>query len=132
MDSQDNLTRTLCAKGCAFFGSPENKNLCSKCYKDYPKEEVIAKTANKLSELVITPSTASTTASTSTVLRNRCECCNKKVGLMGFKCRCGKTFCGVHRYAKEHSCTFDFKTCDRQNLAKQNPLVAGDKLHTRI
>jgi hypothetical protein len=54
MDSQDNLTRTLCAKGCGFFGSPENKNLCSKCYKDYPKEEVIAKTANKLSELVIT------------------------------------------------------------------------------
>jgi len=29
-------------------------------------------------------------------------------------------------------CTFDFKTYDRQNLAKQNPLVAGDKLHTRI
>jgi hypothetical protein len=66
------------------------------------------------------------------VMKNRCECCNKKVGLMGFKCRCGKTFCGVHRYVKEHSCTFDFKTYDRQNLAKQNPLVAGDKLHTRI
>jgi predicted nucleic acid binding AN1-type Zn finger protein len=66
------------------------------------------------------------------VLKNRCECCGKKVGLMGFKCRCGKTFCGVHRYAKEHSCTFDFKTFDRQILAKQNPLVAGDKLDARI
>ncbi|PNT01898.2 hypothetical protein POPTR_015G131500v4 [Populus trichocarpa] len=126
MDSQDNLTRTLCAKGCGFFGSPENKNLCSKCYKDYLKEENQAVVSDE------TASTASTTASTSTVLKNRCECCNKKVGLMGFKCRCGKTFCGVHRYAKVHSCTFDFKTYDRQNLAKQNPLVAGDKLHTRI
>ncbi|KAF9668267.1 hypothetical protein SADUNF_Sadunf15G0111200 [Salix dunnii] len=147
MDSQDKSTRVLCAKGCGFFGSPENKNLCSKCYKDYLKEEVIAMTAGKLSELVITPSpddknpavvsdeTDSTTAaaaSTSTVLRNRCECCNKKVGLTGFKCRCGKTFCGVHRYAKEHSCTFDFKTFDRNNLAKQNPLVDGDKLDARI
>jgi predicted nucleic acid binding AN1-type Zn finger protein len=147
MDSQDKLTPALCAKGCGFFGSPENKNLCSKCYKDYLKEEVITKTADKLSELVITPSsddknpavvsnetvsTTTTTASSTTVLKNRCECCGKKVGLMGFKCRCGKTFCGVHRYAKEHSCTFDFKTFDRQILAKQNPLVAGDKLDARI
>jgi hypothetical protein len=85
MDSQDKLTPALCAKGCGFFGSPENKNLCSKCYKDYLKEEVIAKTADKLSELVITPSsddknpavvsnetasTTTTTASSTTVLKN--------------------------------------------------------------
>ncbi|KAL9338390.1 hypothetical protein Peur_070159 [Populus x canadensis] len=136
MDSQDKLTPALCAKGCGFFGSPENKNLCSKCYKDYLKEEVIAKTADKLSELVITPSSddknpavvSNETASTTTTTASS----TTKVGLTGFKCRCGKTFCGVHRYAKEHSCTFDFKTFDRQILAKQIPLVAGDKLDARI
>ncbi|KAJ6882924.1 hypothetical protein NC651_029256 [Populus alba x Populus x berolinensis] len=86
------------------------------------------------SPAVVTDETISTTtavASTSKV-KNRCECCNKKVGLLGFKCRCEKIFCGVHRHAKEHSCSFDFKTLDRHVLAKQNPLVVSDKLHTRI
>ncbi|GMH22748.1 hypothetical protein Nepgr_024591 [Nepenthes gracilis] len=27
---------------------------------------------------------------------NRCGSCNKKVGVMGFKCKCGCTFCGAH------------------------------------
>ncbi|CAK7337108.1 unnamed protein product [Dovyalis caffra] len=126
MASTDSSTPPLCAKGCGFFGCPENKNLCSKCYKDYLKEEV------KLSELVITPSaddknpavvsdekspttnaTATATASSST-RKTRCENCNKKVGLTGFNCRCGKIFCGMHRHAEEHSCTFDFKTHGRQ------------------
>ncbi|GJM96876.1 hypothetical protein PR202_ga13749 [Eleusine coracana subsp. coracana] len=30
---------------------------------------------------------------------NRCLTCRKKVGLTGFQCRCGGTFCGSHRYA---------------------------------
>jgi len=151
MDSQSNLTPPLCAKGCGFFGSPEKKNLCSECYRDHVKEEesVAAETAKKLSQLVIdtqsaandkspavltdeTTSSSAAAASSSTVKINRCECCNKKVGLLGFKCRCEKTFCGVHRHATEHSCTFDFKTLDRRILAEQNPLVVSDKLHTRI
>lgn len=154
MDSQSNLTPPLCAKDCGFFGSPEKKNLCSECYRDYVEEEesVAAETAKKLSQLVInTPSAANdkspavltdettsssaaaaAAASSSTVKINRCECCNKKVGLLGFKCRCEKTFCGVHRHDTEHSCTFDFKTLGRHILAEQNPLVVSDKLHTRI
>lgn len=32
---------------------------------------------------------------------NRCRSCNKKVGLMGFKCRCERTFYGIHQVPRE-------------------------------
>ncbi|KAL2902247.1 Zinc finger A20 and AN1 domain-containing stress-associated protein 7 [Bienertia sinuspersici] len=60
--------------------------------------------------------------------KNRCGCCNKKVGVVGFKCRCGFTFCGSHRYPEEHNCEFDHKFAGREALAKANPLVVADKL----
>ncbi|ESQ55067.1 hypothetical protein EUTSA_v10027105mg [Eutrema salsugineum] len=59
---------------------------------------------------------------------NRCLCCNKKVGIMGFKCKCGSTFCGEHRYPESHDCSFDFKEVGRGEIAKANPVVKADKL----
>lgn len=60
--------------------------------------------------------------------RSRCYGCNKKVGLLGFECRCGYVFCSSHRHAQEHACTFDYAAFDRERLAKANPLVAASKL----
>lgn len=59
---------------------------------------------------------------------NRCFSCSKRVGLTGFKCRCGYVFCATHRYAEKHACPFDYKAAGRQSLAKANPLVAASKL----
>lgn len=59
---------------------------------------------------------------------SRCQQCRKKVGLTGFKCRCGLVFCGQHRYAEAHCCTFDYKTSERQKLAENNPLVQASKV----
>lgn len=59
---------------------------------------------------------------------NRCSTCRKKVGLTGFRCRCGVTFCGIHRYPEKHGCTFDFKSMGREAIAKANPLVIAEKL----
>jgi len=50
------------------------------------------------------------------------------VGLTGFTCKCGSLFCGTHRHAEAHDCTFDFKTVAREKLAADNPLVQADKL----
>jgi len=60
--------------------------------------------------------------------RNRCYSCKKKVGLTGFECRCGGLYCGLHRYSDKHNCTFDYKTDGREQLAKANPVVVGEKI----
>ncbi|OAY56621.1 zinc finger A20 and AN1 domain-containing stress-associated protein 1 [Manihot esculenta] len=59
---------------------------------------------------------------------NRCFSCNKKVGLTAFKCKCGSTFCGSHRYPENHDCSFDFKGAGRNAIAKANPVVKADKV----
>ncbi|KAK8940067.1 Zinc finger A20 and AN1 domain-containing stress-associated protein 6 [Platanthera guangdongensis] len=59
---------------------------------------------------------------------NRCCFCNKRVGLMGFKCRCGDVFCSVHLYWDKHNCVFDYTGVGREAIAKANPIVKAAKL----
>ncbi|CAJ0562948.1 unnamed protein product, partial [Mesorhabditis spiculigera] len=66
--------------------------------------------------------------STSTKKANRCHSCNKRVGLTGFPCRCGGLYCSEHRYDLAHNCTFDYKTMEREELRKNNPVVVSDKI----
>ncbi|KAM1040620.1 hypothetical protein ACFX15_029375 [Malus domestica] len=60
---------------------------------------------------------------------NRCTTCRRRVGLTGFKCRCGMTFCGTHRYPEQHACGFDFRGMGKEQIAKANPVVKAEKLH---
>jgi len=57
-----------------------------------------------------------------------CNYCHRKVGLVGFPCRCNNVFCSQHRLPEQHNCSFDFKSSGRNLLAKQNPLVSGEKI----
>ncbi|CAB4313642.1 unnamed protein product [Prunus armeniaca] len=59
---------------------------------------------------------------------NKCMTCRRRVGLTGFKCRCGMTFCGTHRYPEQHACGFDFRSMGKEQIAKANPVVKGEKL----
>ncbi|XP_030522476.2 zinc finger A20 and AN1 domain-containing stress-associated protein 3-like [Rhodamnia argentea] len=59
---------------------------------------------------------------------SRCAACRRRVGLTGFKCRCGVTFCGSHRYPEQHGCGFDFKAMGREQISKANPVVVAEKL----
>lgn len=59
---------------------------------------------------------------------NRCGSCRKRVGLTGFKCRCGHMYCALHRYSDKHSCTFDYKAAGQEAIAKANPLVVAEKV----
>ncbi|KAF8654556.1 hypothetical protein HU200_061751 [Digitaria exilis] len=69
---------------------------------------------------------SSKAARTSSV--NRCHSCRKRVGLTGFRCRCGELFCGAHRYSDRHDCCYDYKGVARDAIARENPVVRAAKI----
>ncbi|XP_062217392.1 zinc finger A20 and AN1 domain-containing stress-associated protein 5-like [Phragmites australis] len=145
----------LCANNCGFFGSPATLDLCSKCYRDSQQHQhptaIAAAPAPPASASSASPPSSSTAATEAGICgiaasassepspsaaaakaSGRCARCRKRVGLTGFACRCGATFCGVHRYPELHACVFDFRAAGRDAIARANPVVKGDKLKDKI
>lgn len=59
---------------------------------------------------------------------SRCFACNKKIGLLGFKCKCEMFFCAEHRYSDKHECGFDYKAQGKELLTRANPVIAPKKV----
>jgi AN1-type zinc finger and ubiquitin domain-containing protein 1 len=62
---------------------------------------------------------------------NLCSYCNKKkVSLIPFTCKCNPEYklCNKCRMPESHSCKYDFKTEQRKQLEKDNPVVIGMKI----
>ncbi|KAJ3684796.1 hypothetical protein LUZ61_013960 [Rhynchospora tenuis] len=151
--NEDNIAPILCRNNCGFFGSQMTNNLCSKCYKEYcfrnfnssidlrdeqneEKEEEKEKSigemdAAQVTGLVVEPVDPSKGTPVQLPVKkpaNRCAVCIKKVGLMGFKCRCENVFCSVHRYSDQHDCNFNYREAGQDAIAKANPIVKADKI----
>ena len=75
--------------------------------------------------------------------KKRCACCNKKVGVLGFACRClnennePNIFCASCRMSRTkssdtfgHDCNFDYKQMGRELLMKNNPQIQTVKVET--
>ncbi|XP_028258488.1 AN1-type zinc finger protein 6 isoform X1 [Parambassis ranga] len=60
--------------------------------------------------------------------KNRCFTCRKKVGLIGFDCRCGNMFCSMHRYSDVHNCTFNYQAEAAEKIRKENPVIVAEKI----
>ncbi|CAI8607546.1 unnamed protein product [Vicia faba] len=69
-----------------------------------------------------------TTSSEAKRAVNRCSGCRKRVGLTGFRCRCGDLFCSEHRYSDRHDCSYDYKAAGRESIARENPVVRAAKI----
>lgn len=122
------------------LGTPSNQDAWKKCYLDQQhlnsttpaKQTLIAATTaapvSASSSPSSPPSAVSQAEAAATTAANRCAGCRKRVGLTGFGCRCGLTYCGVHRYPEKHGCVFDYKKMGREQIERQNPVVVAEKL----
>jgi len=96
----------------------DGKDLECNSIKDDLKEEEDAKIESETAECATTAETADDEPKTKKMATIRCETCKKKVGLTGFHCRCGGTYCGTHRYSDKHDCTFDYKSLGREQVIR--------------
>jgi len=82
------------------------------------------KTSTSSNESII-----STIADLSKKNRMKCAECNCKLNITNnVECNCGKILCYTHRYHNTHNCNYDFKTKERENLAKLNQKICFEKV----
>ncbi|KVH97062.1 zinc finger A20 and AN1 domain-containing stress-associated protein 5-like [Cynara cardunculus var. scolymus] len=145
-------TLTLCVNNCGVVGNPATNNMCQKCFnatttassttsqrarsrssssrpaspRDVSVDLVLDRTIVALDE-----ESKEKERTDAVVIKkevNRCSGCRKRVGLTGFRCRCGDLFCAEHRYSDRHDCSYDYKTAGREAIARDNPVVKAAKI----
>lgn len=128
-------TLTLCINNCGLIGSPSTNNLCQNCFstttttrnKPRSPSPSLPSRRDVAPDLTVEVNLDHVPVVVKKVV-NRCSGCRKRVGLTGFRCRCGELFCEKHRYSDRHECSYDYKTVGREAIARDNPVVKAAKL----
>ncbi|XP_071720522.1 zinc finger A20 and AN1 domain-containing stress-associated protein 5-like [Rutidosis leptorrhynchoides] len=138
---------TLCINNCGVVGNPSTNNMCQKCFNATTTSSSMTSSQHTrrsgslrsptrstpdvtvdliVDRTVVTVDEELTTAKSKVV--SRCSGCRKRVGLTGFRCRCGDLFCAEHRYSDRHDCSYDYKSAGREVIARENPVVKAAKI----
>ncbi|PHT30147.1 Zinc finger A20 and AN1 domain-containing stress-associated protein 8 [Capsicum baccatum] len=140
----------LCINNCDFCGSTATMNMCSKCQKDMillkqehaklaaasSKDVVHSNSSSDESELALASAAVASVDLSSQISQvkskeglKKCTACRKRVGLMGFSCKCGYLFCAVHHYLDKHNCPFNYRNAGQNAIAKDSPIIVAEKLN---
>jgi len=147
---------TLCINNCGVTGNPATNNMCQKCFNgststtssgvagtggikfnDKSRRSTSLTSPGRRFELpgggmlqdrVATVEEKEIAVVSAKKEVNRCSGCRRKVGLTGFRCRCGDLFCSEHRYSDRHDCSYDYKAAGREAIARENPVVKAAKM----
>ncbi|CAI8596187.1 unnamed protein product [Vicia faba] len=145
-------TISLCINNCGVIGNPSTNNMCQNCFTAStattsstvgigitgtgiaPQSSRSVRSPKRSlpeeSSSVITDRSSSDQPIVSEAKRvvSRCSGCRRKVGLTGFRCRCGDLFCSEHRYSDRHDCSYDYKGAGREAIARENPVIRAAKI----
>ena len=58
----------------------------------------------------------------------RCAECNKKLGLVDFKCKCSNTYCMKCKMPEDHKCSFDYKKESKEILTNKLEKIENEKV----
>lgn len=116
--------RKLCKNDCGFYGDFMTDYYCSVCYTKI-KEQKAEQAACKSEEVEESES------SVEEILQKdftKCWKCSRRIGLLGFECKCKYKFCGMHRYAEQHDCNYNYKKHEIKKLRMMNEGIENQKL----
>ena len=132
MEGKNQANNSLLCKMCqTFFGNPQAEGMCSSCYKLHHPElssKPIVYNQFSVKEVQETLQINIEKPKVEKPKQMKCQLCGIKVGYLGFKCKCGYTYCGQHKYCDMHKCTYDYKTEAKERIMKANPAVIPEKL----
>ena len=108
MDTIQNKCCSLCN---SIVDSHSPSTLCTDCSRKPLQERKISTVSSNVDSLEGSYLDAAR-ESKKPVQKSKVHCylCNSKIGFMGFTCKCSLIFCGTHRLAEDHDCSFDYKS----------------------
>lgn len=144
--------RKLCISDCGFYGDFLTNDMCSVCYKktlqpidttsiddesmncstssirDSDSEDDDSDIRVEATDSDIRVEATDSDIRVKATDSDKCHVCKKRIGLLGFTCKCSGRYCALHRSSFDHQCTYDHAKEAKRLLEIQNQKVENYKV----